>query len=647
MTTNSLLPLQSPFFLGVNYWASHAGTRMWSDWKPEVVERDFRLLAESGVEILRVFPLWPDFQPIHRLYGGAGIDKGIRFGEQHVPDTEAGRAGMSELMMERFVQLTEIADRHNIKLIVGLITGWMSGRLFVPPALEGRPILTDPDAIRWQIRFVTFFIKHTSKLDTIIAWDLGNECNVMGEVNNREEAWLWTSSIANAIKSADSSRPLISGMHSLIPSGNWTMQDQGELTDILTTHPYPYWTPYADFDPINTIRPIVHATAESLFYSGIGGKPCFAEEMGTMGPMVCSEEVAAAFARTSMLTQWSHGLPGLLWWCANDQTKLEHAPYDWVACESELGLLTEDGRVKPALAEMARIKQQISELPIASLPARIIDAVCIINTEQDHWGTALGSFILAKQAGLEIEYQFEDQPLKDAPLYMLPSLTGVSGIPKCRWEQLLKKIHEGAALYISMDGSNMLNFTEVTGLKVLNRMRRGRPAEVTLHNTDEPVNLSIPANFRLELEAVHGEVLATESNGNIVFSKASYGKGTVYFLALPIELAMAQQQETSYQPKELPYWKIYDTLKSSFASQKIASVENPNIGITEHPAEQDSRILVLINYSPEQQEGTLQLQTGWGIDSVWYGEMKTNESVNEIPFTVNNNEAVIVRLAKK
>jgi hypothetical protein len=467
-----------------------------------------------------------------------------------------------------------------------------------------------------------------------------------GEVHNREEAWLWTSSIANSIKSADSSRPLISGMHSLIPAGKWTMQDQGELTDILTTHPYPYWTPYADFDPINTIRPIVHATAESLFYSGIGGKPCFAEEMGTMGPMVCSEEVAAAFARTSMLTQWSHGLPGLLWWCANDQTKLEHAPYDWVACESELGLLTEDGRVKPALLEMARVKQLIAELPIASLPSRIVDAVCIINTEQDHWGTALGSFILAKQAGLDIEYQFEDQPLKDAPLYLLPSLTGVSGIPKRRWEQLIKKVHEGAALYISMDGANMLNFTELTGLKVLNRMRRGRPAEITLHDADEPVNLSIPAAFRLELEAVHGEVLATEADGNIVFSKAAYGKGVIYFLSLPIELAMAQQQETSYQPQELPYWKIYQTVKASVSSSKVAAVENPNIGITEHPIDPDSKILVLINYSPEQQQGKLSLSGSWKIDSVWYGDAEVNHSLNVIPLEVKSNEAVIIRISR-
>lgn len=37
----------SEFFVGCNYWASHAGTAMWRDWRPEVVEADFRLLAEK------------------------------------------------------------------------------------------------------------------------------------------------------------------------------------------------------------------------------------------------------------------------------------------------------------------------------------------------------------------------------------------------------------------------------------------------------------------------------------------------------------------------------------------------------------------------------------------------------------------------
>ena len=49
------------FVVGCNYWASHAGTAMWSRWRPGVVAADLRRLARAGLQVLRVFPLWPDF----------------------------------------------------------------------------------------------------------------------------------------------------------------------------------------------------------------------------------------------------------------------------------------------------------------------------------------------------------------------------------------------------------------------------------------------------------------------------------------------------------------------------------------------------------------------------------------------------------
>jgi hypothetical protein len=39
-------------------------------------------------------------------------------------------------MIGRFREMCALAEKHDLKLVVGLITGWMSGRLFVPPALE-------------------------------------------------------------------------------------------------------------------------------------------------------------------------------------------------------------------------------------------------------------------------------------------------------------------------------------------------------------------------------------------------------------------------------------------------------------------------------------------------------------------------------
>ena len=171
------------FFVGCNYWASHAGTAMWRDWKPEVVAGDFRVLAGHGLQVLRVFPLWPDFQPIHALTGGGQHFVEMRFGDRPLPDTPAGRAGVEPVMVERFRELCRMAHESNLKLVVGLVTGWMSGRMHVPPAFERVNVLTDPLAIQWQVRMVRHLVRELRNCDAIAAWDLGNECNCMAVLN--------------------------------------------------------------------------------------------------------------------------------------------------------------------------------------------------------------------------------------------------------------------------------------------------------------------------------------------------------------------------------------------------------------------------------------------------------------------------------
>ena len=91
-TPNSILTGPGKFVVGCNYWASHSGTAMWSDWREDVVEADFKQLAGAGLQVLRVFPLWPDFQPLDLLRGGQGQPAEYRFGEQLIPEDEAGQA---------------------------------------------------------------------------------------------------------------------------------------------------------------------------------------------------------------------------------------------------------------------------------------------------------------------------------------------------------------------------------------------------------------------------------------------------------------------------------------------------------------------------------------------------------------------------
>jgi hypothetical protein len=637
------------FVVGCNYWASHAGTAMWRDWQPRVVEEDLRRLAEAGLQVLRVFPLWPDFQPIHLLRAGQGQPYEIRFGEEPLPDTEAGRAGVSEEMLGRFKHFADLADQYGLRLVVGLVTGWMSGRLFVPPALEGLNVLTDPLAIQWQSRLVRVFVRRFKGHAAILAWDLGNECNVMAEVPSRQAAWAWTAAITGAIRSADPTRPIVSGMHSLSPGRDaaWTMQDQAELTDLLTTHPYPYFTPHCDQDPANTIRTILHSTAESRFYADIGGAPCLVEEIGTLGPILASEAIAADFVRTALFSLWAHDCHGLLWWCAFDQLHLEHAPYDWAACERELGLLRKDGAPKPVLAEIGKFAQFLQGLGFGTLPARRREAVCILSEGQDSWGVAFSSFILAKQAGFDLEFQYADQPLKPANLYLMPAVRGMHAISRRRWLELLKRVEEGATLYLSHHDCLLSPFNEPFGLEVQTRERRGGIVHASLEGLEEPLLLRVCGEVRLELKPTRADVLGTAPDGNPVFTCADYGKGCLYFFALPLECELTHTPGVFHAHPTQPFWKIYRHIARPFVQDRLLDKVAPLLGITEHGLSPDQQLAVLINYSPELLRDRCRLKAGWVVDpgGVLYGVAPQQEE-DELLVEIPANDAVVMRLVR-
>jgi len=607
------LTASGAFVVGCNYWASHAGTAMWADWRPEVVEADLKQLAAEGLQVLRVFPLWPDFQPLTPLYGGHGHSVELRCGERPLPPD-----GMSHEALARFAAFADLAHKYGLKLIVGLLTGWMSGRLFAPPALQGRNLLTDPLAIQWEVRFVRHFVRRFREHPAILAWDLGNECNCMAPVPSSEAAWVWTATIANAVRAEDAGRPVVSGMHSLDEpdrNGPWRIADQGELTDLLTTHPYPHFTPHCDQEPINTTRNGLHATAQSRWYADVGGKPCLAEEVGTLGPMFASESVAAAYARMALFSLWAHDCHGLLWWCAYDQDRLEHAPYDWNPIERELGLIRADRSPKPVIQELGKFARWLNALPLSALPPRLTEAVCILTQGQEQWGVAFASFILAKQAGFDLTFQYADQPLREAGLYLLPSVRGDSGFSRRFWHALDARVRAGATLYLSHDTAMLSPFEEPFGLEIQTRERRTGPAEFTV----DDVSYTVPSPVKLRLEPTRAQVLGRERDGNPVLARAAHGQGETCFLSVPIERAVSETPGSVY-PDAQPLWQIYRHVAQPFLGGRVVGKDLPQVGVTEHPLDERRRVVVLINYSPAPVEVAVTVTEGWMPGEAWYGE---------------------------
>jgi hypothetical protein len=546
-------------------------------------------------------------------------------------------------MIERFQFFADRAEENGLKLVVGLITGWMSGRLFVPPALEGRNVLIDPMAIQWVTRLVRYFVKHFKTHQAIAAWDLGNECNVMADMPSREAAWAWSSAITNTIRVEDPTRPVVSGMHSLSParSAEWTMQDQGELTDLLTTHPYPYFTPHCDQDPINSLRTILHSTAESRFYADIGGKPCIAEEIGTLGPMIASEAVAADFARSALFSLWAHDCHGMLWWCAYDQILLEHAPYDWASFERELGLARSDRSEKPVMGEIGEFGNWLKSLPFTRLPGRLVEAVCILTEEQDAWGAAYASFVLAKQAGFDLEFQYVDQPIKPARLYLLPSVGKGGAMSRRTWFELLRRVEEdGAVLYLSHDDCLLSPFNQAFGLEVQTREKRTAPADFTLTTPAGEWQFTCASSFRLAVKATRAEILGNEPDGNPVFTCATFGQGKIYFLSVPIERYLSETPGSFTGAQAQPFWWLYRETIAGLSSGRIVRRDNAQVGVTEHVLQPDKRVVVMINYSPETQATETELDRGWKISTVYYGEAPVG-STGKISLKIAKNDALV------
>ncbi len=609
------------FLLGCNYWASNAGADMWRFWDSECVKKDLAVLKENNVEVLRVFLNWRDFQPVERLYGEKGQPRELCLVGDIRPSNPYF---LDERMMDHFQEFCRIAQSQGFHLIVGLVTGWMSGRLYIPPALYGKNIFHDPLALKLQQLLIKGVVSRFRKEDSIYAWDLGNECNCMGTVTSEEEAYSWTAFITNAIRACDPSRKIFSGMHSLELEGYWNIQDQGELTDELTTHPYPYWVEHCLVDPLNSCRTLMHATAQTQYYATVSKKPCLVEEIGGMGPMVADDDHNAKFMRVNLFSNWANGATGLLWWCAHDQTMLSAPPYDWNMCERELGMLDQNRQPKPMLVEMKKFAQLLKQLDI-TLPHRKSDGVCILTQGQDHWGIAYTTYVLAKQANLTIDFTYCEQELPDYDLYFLPSISGQT-MSKVAYDSLKEKVAKGATLYISIDDGFLTEFEEITGLHV-EHCRNTQEEGVT--KLPSGIQLSYRKQHPIQLSATRAEVLVKDEKGYPILSQTSYGKGKVLFVNFPLEKMLIHVPDFT----EKSYYKVYCDLLAPVLEQKKVISENPYIGLTEHEKD-GKKMIILINYSAESQPVRLCVKQPFVIDEILYGNIETLPPCDAAIFTI-------------
>ncbi|MBQ9097872.1 MAG: hypothetical protein IJY50_00385 [Clostridia bacterium] len=611
---------QGTLITGINYWASDNAIRMWEDFHPDVIEADFQKLAAAGVTVLRVFPLWSVFQPLTAAYSNNGLHE-YQFGERPLPDTEAGRAGVSEEACQRFSVFCDLAEKHGLQLLVGLITGHMSFRYFAPAPFQHRNPITDPTLIKWELRFVKYFVKRFKDKPAIAAWDLGNELEGFAsrpDSDVPDAGYVWMSAITNAVKSVDTAHPVVSGYGSnTMVDGLFPHAEVGEVVDINTVHPYNVFQ--SKEDPLPTMRPILDGVFRCKLSNGMAGVPTFIQEVGSIGYLTCSERTEADFYRALLYAAWSHDCGGVMWWCAFDQGMQEYAPYDWNNIGSDYGFFRADGSAKPIVAENLAFHRFVKSLPFDRLPPQITNAVCIVSrTKKNESRNMLrATYCLAKQANLDLEFIYFDQPLPESDLYLIPGVDHNHGISRHRLMAVLERVKAGATLYISLGQGLFRMAPMLTGCHFASR-EKGVSETVSLGDT----LLRITGDYKYNVEDAGGaEVLATGQDGRPVYVRHAYGKGSIYFATVSPEKSLNADAYAFRRSDGANFAQWYRVFADTAPTKKVLDTDHPLIRGTEHVAQDGTRYGVLINYAEEPQDCRLRLADGWCVTQSFGGQL--------------------------
>jgi endo-1,4-beta-mannosidase len=368
------------FRVGVNYWPARTAMAWWSDFDRGEVVADFSRIAASGLDSVRLFLLWEQFQP--------------------APD-ELDRA-----MLDRLVTVADLAGHAGLAIVPTLFTGHMSGVNWVPAwALGGsdgdarfrvvsdgkvtnaglRNWYTDPSVAEAQALFAAEAAAALAGHAALWAWDLGNENSNCVVPPNRSSALKWLERMTSAIRTADETALITVGLHmeDLEQDRNLGPSEVSEACDLVSMHGYPIYADWAEGPTDEQLLPfLTHITRWlgrgcNVLFSEFGlptyrqGDPNAENARRRSRSVLIEERAAAAYTGRALAALRAAGSVGVMLWCYTDydQGIWEQPPLDLAIHERSFGLWRADGSPKPSVAAVSAF----------------VDAVRIDSPERPAW----------------------------------------------------------------------------------------------------------------------------------------------------------------------------------------------------------------------------------------------------------------------
>lgn len=378
--------MSQPFTLGVNYWPRKKAMYWWSNFDAGEVREEFAIIKEIGMNVVRLFLLWDDFQP--------------------EPDS------VSKDALAHLTTVCDIAAGNGLGIDMTFFTGHMSGPNWSPRWLLGgdlppsahqhwlrdvvstgkkvdagyRNMFHDETALKAERLLLKTVVGALKDHPGVWMWNLGNEPDLFAWPNSSGEGAAWVKEMVGLIKSLDPNHPVTIGLH-----GDGLHRDNGlridkvyAHTDVAVMHSYPMYTPWArqPLDP--DFVPFTCAITSALC-----GKPVLMEEFGgcTAQPgepshvmywtetnghkreqFMAGEEDFAEYIRQVLPNLQHSGATGAMIWCYADYVPelWDLPPCQNAQHERWFGLVRPDGSLKPhakVIQEFARTNPQVQPIP--------------------------------------------------------------------------------------------------------------------------------------------------------------------------------------------------------------------------------------------------------------------------------------------
>jgi hypothetical protein len=347
--------------VGVNYWPGSCGVEMWRQWPKAEMQHDLDLVKSLGLNTVRFFLRWQDFEP--------------QPGEYDV------------LIFRRLAQFLTWCRERGLYAHPSLFVGWMSGGIFSPDWCGNRNWFADPFMVE---RAAEFGRKATQAIapyhESVLAIDQGNELCCLPDSSNAPPAAVieWCRRVNEGIRRAYPQVLIVSGNEQaqLLGDTGWRLGNQPG-TDFYSMHAYPVpnWHSIG-FDGMTD--PLCQSLLP--FYTQVARAfgPVMVQEFGT----ICTfgQRQQDSYLRAILPACWRAGANGFLWWCLRDI----HAavqPYLNNGFEGTLGLVDAQDRIKPGLEYFIEFAHDVGRAvspppPLTTYSQAQADAIAMVSEQQ-------------------------------------------------------------------------------------------------------------------------------------------------------------------------------------------------------------------------------------------------------------------------